>query len=146
MLCKTNQKTNQKPTKNQPKTNHEKNQPKTNFVTNHHQPRNIEVGCRPQLTVCRVYPEIGISMTDNIDECRTAQQVFVRAKSLLDPLPTSVTSEGSAAFAGKTYDKKNAPKSDIASVKKSIKALTDQISKLVNAVALFFLSKGSRSI
>ena len=44
------------------------------------------------LTVCRVYPQIGISMTDNIDECRTAQQVFVRAKSLLDRLPTSVTS------------------------------------------------------
>ena len=87
------------------------------------------------LTVCRVYPKIAIQMTGDIDECRTAQQVFQRAKSLLDRLPKSITSEESAALAGRTYDKKQAPKSDSANMEKSIKSLADQISKLVNVVA-----------
>ena len=87
------------------------------------------------LTVCRVYPKIAIQMTGDIDECRTAQHVFQRAKSLLDRLPKSVTSEESAALAGRTYDKKQAPKSDSANMEKSMKTLADQISKLVNVIA-----------
>jgi hypothetical protein len=86
------------------------------------------------LTVCRVYPQIAIQMTGDIDECRTAQHVFQRAKSLLDRLPKSVTSE-SSALAGRSFDKKPAPKSDNSNMEKSIKTLTDQISKLVNAVS-----------
>jgi len=87
------------------------------------------------LTVCRVYPQIAIQMTGDIDECRTAQHVFQRAKSLLDRLPKSVTSESSATLAGRSFDKKPAPKSDNSNMEKSIKTLTDQISKLVNAVS-----------
>ena len=87
------------------------------------------------LPVCRVYPQIAIQMTGDIDECRTAQHVFQRAKSLLDRLPKSVTSESSATLAGRSFDKKPAPKSDNSNMEKSIKTLTDQISKLVNAVS-----------
>ena len=87
------------------------------------------------LTVCRVYPKIAIQMTGDIDECRTAQHVFQRAKSLLDRLPKSVTSEESAALAGRTYDKKQAPKSESANMEKTMKTLADQISKLVHVIS-----------
>jgi hypothetical protein len=71
------------------------------------------------LTVCRVYPQIAIQMTGDIDEFRTVQHVFQRAKSLLDRLPKSVISESSAALAGRSLDKKPAPKSDKSNMEKS---------------------------
>lgn len=86
------------------------------------------------LTVCRVYPNVGIRLCDSIDECANAQEVFVKAKTLLDRLPSSVTSEESVALAGKTSEKSSKPSDELAAMQKSIRTLTDKVNAISNAV------------
>jgi hypothetical protein len=94
--------------------------------------RNLTAACLAYLKVSELYPNVAMKLCDQIDDCRTAQDVYNKAKILIDRFPVEMTSEASTAFASwnkksnRQNDKKPTIESTLQSISDRLKNLEDK--------------------
>ena len=69
-----------------------------------HEFSDLTAACLAYLKISELFPAVALKLCDQIDECRTAQDVYNKAKLLIDRLPSSMTNEDSTAFGAKNGD------------------------------------------
>ena len=94
-----------------------------------HEFSDLTAACLAYLKITEIYPTVALKLCDSIDECRTAQDVFNKAKLLIDRLPSNLTSEDSTAFGAKNgnWNKKGSKDGQNEKKKPSIEATLQSI-------------------
>ena len=63
---------------------------------------NLTAACLAYLKVSELYPHVAMKLCDQIDTCKTAQDVYNKSKVLIDRFPAEMTSEGFNVYGAKS--------------------------------------------
>lgn len=94
-----------------------------------HEFSDLTAACLAYLKITEIYPTVALKLCDQIDDCRTAQDVYNKAKLLIDRLPSNMTSEDSTAFGAKSgnWNKKGSKDGQNEKKKPSLEATLQSI-------------------
>ena len=98
-----------------------------------HEFSDLTAACLAYLKVTELHPNVAVQLCNDIDDCKTAQDVYNRAKLLIDRLPKHMTSEDGAAYGAKTgnWTKKSNNQSDKkVSIESQIKTIVDRLNSI----------------
>ena len=90
---------------------------------------NLTAACLAYLKVSELYPNVAMKLCDQIDDCKTAQDVYNKAKILIDRFPVEMTSEGSTAFAS-WNNKSNVQNDKKPTIESTLQSISDRLKNL----------------
>jgi hypothetical protein len=98
-----------------------------------HEFSDLTAACLAYLKVTELHPNVALQLCNEIDDCRTAQDVYNRAKVLIDRFPKHLTSEDAAAYGAKSgnWTKKsgNQPEKKV-SLEAQLKSIVDRLNSI----------------
>jgi hypothetical protein len=106
-----------------------KNKSACSCLVKAHDFSNLTAACLAYLKVSELYPNVAMKLCDQIDDCRTAQDVYNKAKILIDRFPVEMTSEASTAFA--SWNKKSNGQNDKKpTIESTLQSISDRLKNL----------------
>jgi len=93
----------------------------------------LTAACLAYLKVSELYPHVAMKLCDSIDDCKTAQDVYNKAKVLIDRFPAAMTSEDSNVFGAKSSSwtkKSNGQNDKKPTLESTLQSIVDRLKNL----------------